>query len=108
MMLAMSSCSDTDLEIATTGKTAESTPKQDSITNNSQPPEILETFEVGKNVYVRSLTADSENNSLWVGTSVGVLEIDLASSEVQHSFTREDGLANEYVFARPSSRVKEC
>ena len=37
--------------------------------------------------------------SLWVGTSAGVHEIDLDSHAVLHTFTREDGLANEYVFA---------
>jgi len=99
MILAVCSCSDTDSEVTTSNKPAESGSKLESKTNNSQLPEVLESFEVGKNVYVRSLTADIENKSLWVGTSVGVLEIDLASSEVQHSFTRADGLANEYVFA---------
>jgi len=99
LILAVCSCSDTDSEVATSNKPAESAPKLDSKINNSQLPEVLESFEVGKNVYVRSLKADIENKSLWVGTSVGVLEIDLASSEVQHSFTRADGLANEYVFA---------
>lgn len=97
--LAVSSCSETDSEVATTAKPTESTPSLDTKINNSQLPEVLESFEVGDNVYVRSLTTDIENNSLWVGTSVGVLEIDLASSNVQQSFTREDGLANEYVFA---------
>jgi len=34
-----------------------------------------------------------------VGTSVGVHEIDLGSRQVRQTFTREHGLANEYVFA---------
>ena len=99
MVLAMSSCSDTDTEIPTTDKAAESAPKLDTKISNSQLPKVLESFEVGENVYVRSLATDIENNSLWVGLSVGVLEIDLASTEVNQTFTRDDGLANEYVFA---------
>ncbi|MBF0340343.1 MAG: regulator [Magnetococcales bacterium] len=62
-------------------------------------PVILESYEVGQGVYVRSLMVDKENNRLWVGTSVGVMEIDLAKGEVVNTFTRKDGLANEYVFA---------
>ncbi|MDH3658958.1 MAG: regulator [Alphaproteobacteria bacterium] len=59
----------------------------------------IDSFQVGENVYVRALTIDSHRQSLWVGTSVGALEVDLASHEVKNSFTRDDGLANEYVFA---------
>jgi ligand-binding sensor domain-containing protein len=60
---------------------------------------VQDVFEVGENVYVRGLQVDEEANSLWVGTSVGVSEVDLLSREVVNTFTREDGLANEYVFA---------
>jgi ligand-binding sensor domain-containing protein len=59
----------------------------------------LENFRVGKNAYVRSLAIDKARNSLWVGTSVGALEIDVATQEMRNVFTREHGLANEYVFA---------
>ncbi|HGG59012.1 MAG TPA: regulator [Gammaproteobacteria bacterium] len=62
-------------------------------------PVVLEVFGVGKQVYVRSLALDKAANSLWVGTSVGVHEIDLADRGIKHTFTRKDGLANEYVFA---------
>lgn len=68
----------------------------------------LETFEVGENVFVRALAIDEGRNSLWVGTSVGALEIDLATHDVKNTFTRENGLANEYVFAvgvAPSGEV---
>lgn len=61
--------------------------------------QVIESFNVGGNVYVRSLALESETKSLWVGTSVGVLEIDLDTREVRNTFTRKDGLANEYVFA---------
>ena len=60
---------------------------------------VLETFEVGTNVFVRSLKIDNTNNTLWVGTSTGVHEIDLQSGTPINTFTREQGLANEYVFA---------
>ena len=60
---------------------------------------VLETFDVGANVYVRSLKLDRAKNSMWVGTSVGVHEIDLKSVKPKQTFTRKDGLANEYVFA---------
>jgi len=62
-------------------------------------PRLLETFRVGKNVYVRSLAIDRQRHSLWVGTSLGAHEVDLATRELKHTFTRRDGLANEYVFA---------
>ncbi|GAB4348698.1 MAG: hypothetical protein Kow006_09670 [Gammaproteobacteria bacterium] len=60
---------------------------------------VIESFNVGANVYVRSLAKEPASNALWVGTSVGVLEIDLKNREVRNTFTRKDGLANEYVFA---------
>lgn len=62
-------------------------------------PVVRESFEVGDEVYVRSLAIDTAGNALWVGTSTGVLEIDLASHELRNTFTRDHGLANEYVFA---------
>jgi len=60
---------------------------------------VQEIFEVGENVYVRALKVDEEANSLWVGTSVGINEVDLLARTVSNTFTREHGLANEYVFA---------
>ena len=60
---------------------------------------VLESFGVGDDVYVRSLAVDRAANSVWVGTSVGVHEVDLASRDPRQTFTRKEGLANEYVFA---------
>lgn len=62
-------------------------------------PRVVETFNVGKNVYVRALTAEPKKNTMWVGTSAGVHEIDLATNKPRNTFTRASGLANEYVFA---------
>jgi ligand-binding sensor domain-containing protein len=60
---------------------------------------VLDSFEVGADVYVRALAVDHARNSLWVGTSAGVHEVDLGDYAVKQTFTRDDGLANEYVFA---------
>lgn len=64
----------------------------------SKPWKVLETFEVGPNVYVRALALDRAAGSMWVGTSSGVHEVDLQSLTPRKTFTRADGLANEYVF----------
>ena len=60
---------------------------------------VLESFGVGRDVYVRSLAVDRAHNSIWVGTSVGVHEVDLTTRNPIHTFTRKEGLANEYVFS---------
>ena len=62
-------------------------------------PRVVESFQAGENTIVRALTVEPQKNTLWVGTSVGVLEIDLATNNVRNTFTRDNGLANEYVFA---------
>ncbi|MBI3229549.1 MAG: regulator, partial [Burkholderiales bacterium] len=65
----------------------------------ADPWHVLDAFEVGPEVYVRSLALDAKSNSVWVGTSTGVHEVDLASQNLQNTFTRAEGLANEYVFS---------
>ena len=60
---------------------------------------VIESFEVGPNVYVRALTVEKATQTLWVGTSAGVHEIDLKTAKARNTFTRSHGLANEYVFA---------
>ena len=62
-------------------------------------PRVIDTFDVGENTIVRALTVEPKTNTLWVGTSVGVLEIDLSSYSLRNTFTRDNGLANEYVFS---------
>jgi ligand-binding sensor domain-containing protein len=62
-------------------------------------PRVAESFEVGASTYVRALKEEAAAGSLWVGTSSGVLEIDLKTGKPKNTFTRSDGLANEYVFA---------
>lgn len=60
---------------------------------------VKDVFEVGAGVYVRALTVEPARQALWVGTSAGVHEVELGSGRLRQTFTRKDGLANEYVFA---------
>lgn len=62
-------------------------------------PRVIETFQVGENVYVRALAVDAKRNALWVGTSTGVHEVELPSGRLRATFTRRDGLASEQVYA---------
>jgi ligand-binding sensor domain-containing protein len=62
-------------------------------------PKVIDSFEVGPGVFVRALKPDPVQGSMWVGTSVGVHEVDLKTLKPRVTFTRKDGLANEYVFA---------
>ncbi|HET9978624.1 MAG TPA: regulator, partial [Burkholderiaceae bacterium] len=60
---------------------------------------VKDAFEVGPAVYVRALTVEPARGALWVGTSAGVHEVDLGTGKLRNTFTRKEGLANEYVFA---------
>lgn len=62
-------------------------------------PRVIDTFEVGQGVFVRALKPDDAHRSMWVGTSAGVHEVDLKTLKPSNTFTRKEGLANEYVFA---------
>ena len=57
-------------------------------------PRIIETFQVGPSVYVRALAVEPARGALWVGTSVGLNEVDLASGKLRSTFTRREGLAS--------------
>lgn len=65
----------------------------------ADPLKVADAFEVGAEVVVRSLAVEPARDVLWVGTSGGVLEVDLSKRAVRNTFTRKDGLANEYIFA---------
>ena len=67
--------------------------------NAQGTPRVVETFQVGPNVYVRALAVEPSRGTLWVGTSVGLNEVDLASGKLRATYTRRDGLASEQVFA---------
>jgi ligand-binding sensor domain-containing protein len=62
-------------------------------------PRVVETFEVGPSVLVRALAVEPARNALWVGTSVGLNEVELTSGKLRSTYTRRDGLASEQVFA---------
>jgi len=70
-----------------------------SLDSRMRLPKVVDRFEVGNNVYVRALKYDPGRNSLWVGTSAGVHEVGMDDRQVRQTFTRKEGLANEYVFA---------
>ena len=60
---------------------------------------VRDVYEVGPQVYVRALAVEPARKALWVGTSAGVHEVELETGKLRSTFTRKDGLANEYVFA---------
>jgi ligand-binding sensor domain-containing protein len=60
---------------------------------------VVDNFEVGEGVYVRALTVERDRDAVWVGTSSGVHEIDMKTLKPRNTFTRKEGLANEYVFS---------
>lgn len=62
-------------------------------------PQLVETFNVGRDVIVRSLAVSAADKRLLVGTTLGAMEVDLNSGELLNTWTRENALANEYVFA---------
>ncbi|MFZ5593660.1 MAG: ligand-binding sensor domain-containing protein [Pseudomonadota bacterium] len=103
-VLAVSACSNAEeaasAKPAGQANTAQLPATRDLLreTTAANEPRILETFGVGDDIYVRSLAVEPEKSSIWVGTSIGVHEVDLASRDVRGTFTRKEGLANEYVF----------
>ncbi|HXD40091.1 MAG TPA: two-component regulator propeller domain-containing protein [Ramlibacter sp.] len=60
---------------------------------------VLDRFDVGDNIYVRALTVERDRGAIWVGTSAGVHEVDMKTLKPRNTFTRKEGLANEYVFS---------
>jgi len=99
LLFALSACSEESTKSETTASAALN-PETVVLTETGkdQIPQILETFDVGQSVYVRSLAVESATNRLWVGTSLGVIEINLENNNLVNTFTRDHGLANEYVF----------
>ena len=99
LLVAIAACSDDSASIETSAA-----PSTEPKTSQLQPatksalPQVLEVFKVGPTVYVRSLAIEADTNRLWVGTSLGVNEIDLDNHALVNTFTRDHGLANEYVF----------
>lgn len=67
--------------------------------HDDTPFQVIENFEMGESLVIRSLALDPKEQSLWVGSSVGVSEVNYITGELQRTFNRDHGLANEYVFA---------
>jgi len=87
-----------DLQPATQTKDAAPQGAPAPLATTKSGYKVIDTFNVGQEVYVRSMSIDPVAKSLWIGTSVGVLEIDINTRNMLNSFTRDQGLANEYVF----------
>ena len=109
LILMFAACSKDDKEQSTAspaGQKAEQQPEVQSMEAAPAVPveplksgyKVVDSFNVGQNIYVRSMTTDPVAKTLWIGTSVGVLEIDINTRNMLNSFTRDHGLANEYVF----------
>ena len=96
--LAIVACGDQEDRETTTENKKPATETQ-LAANLPRLPKIVDRFEVGQNVYVRSLALELERKALWVGTSAGVHEVGLQDHQPRQTFTRKEGLANEYVFA---------
>ena len=83
------------------GEQAESPSKSETSVQLQPAPtvyKVVETFNVGSNIYVRSMAIDKANARLWVGTSTGVIEVDANTHNLRRTYTRKEGLANEYIF----------
>lgn len=61
--------------------------------------QVSEVYKTGENTVVRALAVDILTNHLWVGTSKGVNKVDYLQGNLVASYNRDNGLANEYVFA---------
>ena len=100
VLLVVQGCSDQS-STATEGASGEQAPSalaQPTGQRLAAPVEILDVFNVGDSVYVRSLAVEEDAKTLWVGTSLGVMEIELGTLALKNTFNRDHGLANEYVF----------
>lgn len=60
---------------------------------------VAETYGIGEQTLVRALAVDNKAGTLWVGTSVGVMEVDLTSRAPKAVLTRVEGLANERILS---------
>jgi ligand-binding sensor domain-containing protein len=97
LALFLAGCSDDVSELAPPEKKIEAPSGAPSLPAQINY-KLLDTFKIGDTIVARSLALEAANNILWVGTSGGVLEIDLATQQLRNTYTRESGLANEYVF----------
>lgn len=99
LLLLLAGCSDSESTNSNVSPTVPAPVVEEASISQAPAWQVVDAFEVGRDVYVRSMALDATQNSLWVGTSTGVHEVDLADQSLRNTFTRADGLANEYVFA---------
>ncbi len=97
LLLALSACSDSDKKTVSSDAPADAT-EQPTPTSKNRDFQVVETFDVGNSVYVRSMGLDRQRGRLWIGTSVGAIEVDVATRDMVATYTRDHGLANEYIF----------
>ena len=61
---------------------------QTAAPGNNLRPNVIETFNVGDDTYVRALLVEPKAGALWVGTSKGVHEVDLATGKPRSAIRR--------------------
>lgn len=96
IVLLASACTENSSEVATD---VDSGTKQEVVSAKLSTAifKVVDKFEIGENIYARSLLVAGD--SLWVGTSSGLVDINLTDHSLRKIYTRADGMANEYVFA---------
>ncbi len=100
-VLLLAACSDSSVSTQVEIEEAKSDDfvSPEPLTKSKDSWLVIDAFEVGRDVYVRSMAVDEANNTIWVGTSTGVHEVGLIDQLPKNTFTRADGLANEYLFS---------
>lgn len=98
LLVGLFACSESE-EDAKSEVAAPSLPSSPASSAESSGYKVVETFDVGPTVYVRSLAVDKKTNTLWIGTTVGALEVDIKTRDMRNTYTRENGFANEYIFS---------
>ena len=99
-LLILGACSDSGDQDG--GKPAQAGPDTPIESVENLQFRLLDRFDIGENIYARSLLA--RDDTLWVGTSAGLMDISLDEYLPRKIYTRDDGLANEYVFSVGSER----
>ena len=75
VLAGISGCSDSGSDSKHSVATPTASPPSPATTAAQRSAHVIESFDVGPQVYVRSLAIEPEQNALWVGTSVGVQEV---------------------------------
>lgn len=84
------------------GQQKGSSPNPQTMTPANLQYQAFDTFETGKDTYVRSLAIDGP--FLWVGTSLGALKIQRTAGVLLQTYTQKDGLKSPYIFTISTSK----